>query len=324
MSGTTYTVTYPAKVDQNLADRILKLKKERNALILAHNYQRPEVQDIADYVDDSVGLAKRAVEELRAEVIVHCSVDFMAETAVILNPEKTVLMPSLGARCPMAAMLPASQIDLWKRKYPGAAIVLYVNTLAEAKAKCDVCCTSANAVSVVESLDSDTVIFGPDANLAWYVQNKTGKKIIPIPERGFCQTHVLFLKEDIMLLKDEDPQAEVVAHPECTPEVQSVADFVGSTSQMCAHVRNSNTDRFIVATELGILHRLERENPAKVFTPAYEGAWCVNMKLNTLQRIYLALKEDRYRAEVPRDIARKARLPLERMFEVTNTSLNAT
>ena len=318
-----HTTQHTTRVDQDLVDKILKLKKERKALILAHNYQRPEVQDIADYVDDSVGLAKRAVEESEAEVIVHCSVDFMAETAVILNPEKTVLMPSLGARCPMAAMLPASQIDQWKEKHPETPIVLYVNTLAEAKAKCDICCTSANAVRVVESLDSDTVIFGPDANLAWYVQQKTGKKLIPIPERGFCQTHVLFLKEDILLLKDENPQAEVMAHPECTPEVQSVADFIGSTSQMRMHARDSNVDRFIVATEMGILHRLEKENPKKTFIPAYEGAWCVNMKLNTLQRIYLALKEDRYRAEVPRDIARKAKAPLERMFEVTNTSLNA-
>jgi len=314
--------SHAVRANQDLHEKILKLKKERKALILAHNYQRPEVQDIADYVDDSVGLAKRSVEEPDAEVIVHCSVDFMAETAVILNPEKTVLMPSLGARCPMAAMLPASQIDLWKRKYPAAPIVLYVNTLAEAKAKCDICCTSANAVRVVESLNSDTVIFGPDANLAWYVQQKTRKKLIPIPERGFCQTHVLFLKEDILLLKDENPQAEVMAHPECTPEVQSAADFIGSTSQMCTHARNSNADKFIVATEMGILHRLERENPQKIFIPAYEGAWCVNMKLNTLQRIYMALKEDRYRTEVPRDIARKARTPLERMFEVTNTSLN--
>jgi len=310
------------KVDQDLREKILKLKNDRKALILAHNYQRPEVQEIADYVDDSVGLAKRAVEAPDAEVIVHCSVDFMAETAVILNPAKTVLMPSLGARCPMAAMLPASQIDQWKRKYPKAPVVLYVNTLAEAKAKCDICCTSANAVKAVESLDSDTVIFGPDANLAWYVQQKTGKKLIPIPERGFCQTHVLFLKEDILLLKEENPQAEVMAHPECTPEVQSVVDFVGSTSQMCRYAKNSNAEKFIVATELGILHRLKRENPKKTFIPAYDGAWCVNMKLNTLQRIYLALKEDRHRVEVPRDIARKAKIPLERMFEVMNVSLS--
>lgn len=308
--------------DQDLISNILKLKKEKNALILAHNYQRPEVQDIADYVDDSVGLARKAVEDPQAKVIVHCSVDFMAETAVILNPEKKVLMPSPGARCPMAAMLPAFQIHLWREKYPDIPIVLYVNTHAETKAECDVCCTSANAVQIVESLDSDTVIFGPDANLAWYVQQKTGKKTIPIPERGFCQTHVLFLKEDILLLKEENPQAEVLVHPECSPDVQKVADFVGSTSQMCTHSMNSSADKFIIATEKGILHRLQRDNPKKTFIPAYEGAWCVNMKLNTLQRIYLALKEDRYRVEVPRDIARKARVPLERMFEIMNIDLN--
>jgi quinolinate synthase len=218
----------------------------------------------------------------------------------------------------MAGMLPASQIDHWKRRYPDAPVVLYVNTLAEAKAKCDICCTSANAVEAVESLDSDTVIFGPDANLAWYVQQKTGKKLIPVPERGFCQTHVLFLREDILLLKEENPDAKVMAHPECNPEVQELADFVGSTSQMCRYAKNSNEDKFIVATELGILNRLEKENPGKTFIPAYDGAWCVNMKLNTLQRIYLALRENRYRVEVPPDIARKAKIPLERMFEVMN------
>jgi len=309
-------------MDQDLVSKILKLKKEKKALILAHNYQRPEVQDIADYVDDSIGLAKRAVEDPEAEVVVHCSVDFMAETAVILNPEKKVLMPSPGARCPMAAMLPAFQIRLWKEKHPGIPIVLYVNTHAETKAECDVCCTSANAVEVVKSLKSDTVIFGPDANLAWHVQQKTGKKTIPIPERGFCQTHVLFLKDDILLLKEENPRAEVLVHPECSPEVQKVADFIGSTSQMCTHTKNSITHQFIIATELGILHRLQRENPGKRFIPAYEGAWCVNMKLNTLQRIYLALKEDRYRVEVPKSIARKAKVPLEKMFETMNIELD--
>lgn len=322
MSESPLTEPQKASVDQDLVSKILKLKKEKKALILAHNYQRPEVQDLADYVDDSIGLAKRAVEDPEAEVVVHCSVDFMAETAVILNPEKKVLMPSPGARCPMAAMLPAFQIRLWKEKYPGTPVVLYVNTHAETKAECDVCCTSANAAEVVKSLDSDTVIFGPDANLAWYVQQKTGKKIIPIPERGFCQTHVLFLKDDILLVKEENPQAEVLVHPECSPEVQGVADFIGSTSQMCTHAKHSAARQFIIATELGILHRLRKENPEKKFIPAYEGAWCVNMKLNTLPRIYLALKEDRYRVEVPRDIARKARIPLEKMFRIMNLDLD--
>lgn len=322
MSRSSLSEPRTTNMDQDLVSKILKLKKEKKALILAHNYQRPEVQDIADYVDDSVGLAKRAVEDPEAEVVVHCSVDFMAETAVILNPEKKVLIPSLGARCPMAAMLPAFQIRLWKEKYPGIPIVLYVNTHAETKAECDVCCTSANAVEVVKSLESDMVIFGPDVNLAWHVQQKTGKKTIPIPERGFCQTHVLFLKDDILLLKEENPKAEVLVHPECSPEVQKVADFIGSTSQMCTHVKSSTTHQFIIATELGILHRLQRENPGKTFIPAYEGAWCVNMRLNTLQRIYLALKEDRYRVEVPKNIARKAKAPLEKMFEIMNIELD--
>jgi len=305
---------------EELTDKILKLKKEKHAIILAHNYQRPEIQDVADYFDDSVGLARRAGEEKAAKIIVHCSVDFMAETAVILNPEKKVLIPSLGAKCPMAAMLPAIQVKVWKEKYPKIPIVLYVNTLAEAKALGDVCCTSANAAKIVNSLDSDTVIFGPDINLAWYVEQKTGKKVIPIPEKGFCQTHVLFLKEDILLQKEQHPGAPVMAHPECTPEVQKTADFVGSTSQMCQYAKQSNANKFIVATEVGLLHRLGKENPKKIFIPAYEDALCVNMKLNNLAKVYMALKEERYRVTVPEPIAKKAKNSITRMFEIMNTA----
>jgi quinolinate synthase len=301
-----------------LAEKILKLKREKKAVILAHNYQRGEIQDIADYVDDSVGLARKAMEEKDAKIIVHCSVDFMTETAAILNPDKKVLIPSLGAKCPMAAMLPASQVELWKKKYPGVPVVLYVNTSAEAKAKCDVCCTSANAVKIVNALESETVIFGPDVNLALFVQGKTGKNVIPIPEKGFCQTHILFLKEDVLLLKEEHPDAVVMAHPECTLDVQALADFIGSTSQMCKYANESTAKKFIVATEIGLLHRLKKENPDKTFIPAYEDALCVNMKLNTLQRIYLSLKEERHLVEVPRAIARKARKSLEKMFELAD------
>jgi len=301
---------------ESLTAEILKLKREKRAVILAHNYQRPEVQDVADYVDDSVGLAKRAMEEKEAKVIVHCSVDFMAETASVLNPDKKVLIPSLGAKCPMAAMLPAFQVQAWRRRYPNVPVVLYVNTHAEAKASCDVCCTSANAVKVVESLKSDEVIFGPDANLALFVQKRTGKKVIPIPERGFCQTHVLFLKEDILLLKEEHPDALVMVHPECTSQVQDAADFVGSTSQMCKFAKESSFSKFIVGTEVGLLHRLRKENAGKVFIPAYEDAWCVNMKLNSLERVLLALKEERHVIAVPRPVAKKARRSLEKMFEI--------
>jgi len=299
-----------------LVDDILKLKKEKRALILAHNYQRAEVQDIADYVGDSIELCIRAMEEKDARMIVFSAVDFMGESAVILNPDKKVFIPSLGARCPMAHMLPAEEVRLWKKRYPKVPIVLYVNTLAEAKAECDVCCTSANAVKVVESLEADTLLFGPDQNLAWNIQQKTGKKVIPIPRTGFCPTHVLFLKEDILLLKEEHPEAVVAVHPECTPDVQSIADFVGSTSQICRHARKSSAEKHIIGTEVGIIHRLEKENPGKTFIPAYDGAICPNMKLNTLERVYLALKEERYPVTVSNSVAKKARKALERMVSI--------
>ena len=299
-----------------LVDEIKKLRKQKKAILLAHNYQRAEIQDIADYVGDSIGLCRRAMEEKDAKIIVFSAVDFMAESAAILNPDKKVFIPSLGARCPMAHMLPAEDVRLWKKRYPEVPVVLYVNTLAEAKAECDICCTSANAVNVVNSLDSDTVLFGPDNNLVWNVQQKTRKKVISIPEDGFCPTHMLFQKEEILLLKEEYPDAVVAAHPECTPEVQSIADFVGSTSQICEYARESSAKKYIIGTEVGIIHRLEKENPDKIFIPAYDGAVCTNMKLNTLKRIYLSLKEERYPVTVPDSVARKARKALERMVVI--------
>ncbi len=300
-----------------LTDEILKLKREKKAIILAHNYQRPEIQDIADYVGDSIGLSKRAMEEKEAEIIVFSAVDFMAESAAILNPDKKVLLPTQGARCPMAQMLRADEVRRWKKKYPKVPVLLYVNTLAEVKAECDICCTSANAVKVANALDSDTILFGPDYNLALYLQRKTSKKIIPMPEKGFCPTHVLFQKGDILLLKEEHPDAVVIVHPECTPEVQEVADYIGSTSQMCRYAKELPAKKFIIGTEGGLLHRLKKENPDKEFILAYEGAICPNMKLNTLERIYLALKEEKYHVDVPKPIARKARIALERMFAIT-------
>ena len=301
-----------------LTDEITKLKREKNAIILAHNYQRPEIQDIADYVGDSIELSRKAVEEKEAERIVFCAVDFMAESAAILNPDKKVLLPTLGARCPMAQMLTVDEIKRWKVLYPLLPVVLYVNTLASAKAYCDICCTSANAVEVVESLNAETVLFGPDRNLAEYVRRKTGKTIIPIPERGFCPTHLLFQPEDVQMLKMKRPDAIVMVHPECTLEVQNIADFIGSTSQMCRYARESNAKTFIVATEEGLLHRLRKENPEKRFILAYEDAVCPNMKLNTLERLYKALKEEKHVVTVPEPIAKRARKALERMFELKN------
>src|SRR3989304_3481851 len=291
----------------NLTDKITKLKKEKKAIILAHNYQRPEIQDIADYIGDSIELSRKAMQEKEAEVIVFCAVDFMAESAAILNPEKKVLLPTLGARCPMAQMLTIEEIKRAKMQYPRAPLVLYVNTLASAKAYCDVCCTSANAVEVIESLDKETVLFGPDRNLAEYAQRKTGKTIIPLPEWGFCPTHLLFQAEDVKVLKKQYPRSVVMVHPECNFEMQKMADFVGSTSQMCRYAKESNAETFIVGTEEGILHRLKKDNPEKSFILAYDGAICPNMKLNTLERVYAALKEEKHLINVPKSKAEKAR-----------------
>jgi len=300
----------------NLTEKIVKLKKEKKAIILAHNYQRMEIQDLADYVGDSIELSRKAMQETDAEIIVFSAVDFMAESAAILNPKKKVLLPTLGARCPMAQMLTVDEIRRWKALYPNAPVVLYVNTLASAKAQCDICCTSANAVEVIESLDADTVLFGPDRNLAEYVGEKTGRTLIPIPECGFCPTHLLFQPEDITVLKLQHPDAAVMVHPECSAEVRKVADFVGSTSKMCRYARECNAKTFIVGTEEGLLHRLRNENPEKRFFLAYEGAVCPNMKLNTLDRLYAALKDEKCVVKVPEPVARKARTSLERMFEV--------
>jgi quinolinate synthase len=300
----------------DLTKKIQKLKKEKKAVILAHNYQRAEIQDIADYVGDSIEISRKAMQEKDAETIVFCAVDFMAESAAILNPQKKVLLPSLGARCPMAQMLTVEEIKREKAKHPNAPVVLYVNTLASAKAQCDICCTSANAVEVIQSLDADTILFGPDRNLAEYVQEKTGKTLIPIPDYGFCPTHLLFQPEDVKVLKLKHPDAQVIVHPECSSEMRKTADSIGSTSKMCRYVKESPSKQFIVGTEEGLLHRLRKENPDKQFFISYEGGVCPNMKLTTLDRLYVSLRDDIHVVKVPERTAAKARKALERMFEV--------
>jgi quinolinate synthase len=299
-----------------LRDKIQRLKNEKKAVILAHNYQRPEIQDIADYVGDSIELSRKAMLEEDAEIILFAAVDFMAESAAVLNPSKKVLLPSLGARCPMAQMLTVDEIKRLKVQYPNAPVVLYVNTLASSKAYCDICCTSANAVEVVNSLDADTVLFGPDRNLSEYVAEKTGKTLIPIPEWGFCPTHLLFQPEDVTVLKQQYPNAVVMVHPECSTEMRRTADFVGSTSKMCRYARETTANTIIVGTEEGLLHRLRKENPEKEFIIAYEDAVCPNMKLITLDRVYLSLKNEKHVIRIPEPIAEKARFALERMFQV--------
>jgi quinolinate synthase len=294
-------------------ERIRRLKKERNAIILAHNYQRGDVQDIADFVGDSFGLSQKAVSS-GADIIVFCGVDFMAESAAILNPGKTVLMPELSAQCPMAAMITPESLRKEKEKYPGAAVVCYVNTPASVKAESDICCTSANAVKVVNALPEDEIIFIPDRNLALYVAAHTDKKIIPW--NGYCPTHHLILPGDILLEKEGHPDAEILVHPECRQDVIALADQVLSTTGMLKYAGQSTSKEFIIGTEVGLLHRLNRENPDKTFIPATRYAVCPNMKMNTLGSIIRALTRNEHVIKIPEDIRVKAKLALDRMLEV--------
>ncbi|MEM2866686.1 MAG: quinolinate synthase NadA [Candidatus Hadarchaeales archaeon] len=301
---------------QELRDRIVKLKREKKAVILAHNYQRPEVQDAADFVGDSLELA-RASSGVEAELVVFAGVDFMAETAAMLNPEKKVVIPDPEARCPMASQLPPQLVREARKKHPEAAVVLYVNTLAEAKAESDVACTSANAPQIVNALDEDTVIFGPDRNLAWFVQQRTSKKVIPLPQDGHCYVHRMFSAADVALLKERYPDAEVLVHPECDPEVQRLATHLCSTSQMLRRARASPAKRFIIATEVGMLERLRKENPGKEFIPALDSAICLEMKKHTLEKVYLSLRDEKHVVRVPEEIAARARRTIERMLEIS-------
>ena len=293
-------------------NRIKQLKKERNAVILAHNYQRADVQDIADFVGDSFGLSQKAVAS-GADTIVFCGVDFMAESAAILNPEKTVLMPETNAQCPMAAMITPELLKLEMEKYPDAAVVCYVNTPASVKAQSDICCTSANAVKVVNSLPEEEIIFVPDRNLALYVAAHTTKKIIPW--NGYCPTHHLILPGDILLEKEEHPDALILVHPECRPEVVALADQVLSTAGMLTYAKQSKSREFIIGTEIGLLHRLRKENPEKTFIPGTKYAVCPNMKMNTLGSIIRALENNEHIIKIPESIRIKAKRSLDRMLE---------
>jgi len=306
-------------VMRSLHEKIMKLKEEKGTLILAHNYQRPEIQEIADYIGSSLQLCWKATEADEIRSILFCGVDFMAESAAILNPDKAVLIPDANARCPLAAMLPAKMVVEAKRERPNADVVLYVNTLAEAKAEADVMCTSANAVQIVEKLDAQEILFGPDWNLAWHVRrHNKDKKIIPLPRHSYCYVHRLFgTGEEALLLKDEHPDAELLVHPECSPTLQLKADFVGSTGQMFRRCQESNSEKFIIATEVGLTDRLRRELPGKIYLPAMEGAVCQQMKRHTLEKVYEALKSGGPVVEVPSKIADRARHGISRMLELS-------
>lgn len=302
--------------EEELPEKISKLKKEKNAVILAHNYQIEPIQLTADYLGDSLGLARKSTE-LDANLVVFAGVDFMAETAAMLNPDKKILIPDTEAQCPMAAMLPAETVRKAKEENPNAAVVLYVNTLAEARAEADVTCTSANSVQVVNALDEETILFGPDRNLAWHVEQNTDKEIIPIPEDGYCYVHRMFSPADIGLLREENPDAEVLVHPEAPPEVQKLADYICSTSQMLKRARESDAKKFIIITEVGLVHRLRRELPDKDFLPTLDEGICRHMKKHTLEKVYQSLRDEKYVVEVPPEIAEQARKSTERMLEIS-------
>jgi len=300
--------------DTELAEKILELKKERNSVILAHNYQRAEVQDIADYVGDSLGLSQQAAKT-SADVIVFCGVHFMAETAAILCPEKTVLLPDPEAGCPMADMITAEDMRELKRKHPEAVTVCYVNSTAEVKAECDYACTSANVVKVIEFLENEKeIIFVPDKYLGDYVSKKTGKELILW--QGFCPTHVRIIPEDIIKQKEAHPDAKVIVHPECLPEVIALADEALSTGGMIEYARNSEAGEIIVGTEIGILHRMKKENPGKEFYPASRLAICPNMKRINLEKILWSLEDMLHKITVPPEIATRAKRSIDRMLEI--------
>ncbi len=297
-----------------LIGKIQNLKQQRNAVILAHNYQPGPVQDIADFVGDSLGLSREAAAT-DAEVIVFCGVLFMAETAAILSPEKTVLLPDKHAGCPMADMITAEQLQKLKAGHPDAIAVCYVNTPAEVKALCDYCCTSGNAVELINSLPKDRkIIFVPDKYLGMYVMDITGREMVLWP--GYCPTHVKITVDDIRAAKDLFPDAVVMAHPECTEQVRECADRMLSTGQMLKFAKEDSAKSFIVATEAGIIHTLKKENPDKEFHGVGERAICPNMKKITLEKVLWSLEDTEYKITVPRDIRIKAKAALDRMLEV--------
>jgi len=296
----------------NMAEKISVLKKEKDAVILAHNYQLGEVQDIADFVGDSLQLSIEA-SKVEKSVIVFCGVHFMAETAKILNPEKKVLLPDKRSGCPMADMITAEQLRELRDRHPGAVVICYVNSSAEVKALSDICCTSSNAVKVVQSVPPDSdIIFIPDKYLGSYVQSRTGRKMILW--NGYCPTHVMISARDIIELKKEHLDAEVIVHPECTPEVIELADRVESTGGMLRYVRESGKKTFIIGTEIGIIHRLRKENPEKIFIPATDRAVCPNMKLISLEKVLWALEEEKTEIIVPDHIAERARSAIDSMI----------
>jgi quinolinate synthase len=301
-----------------LREEILRLKKERRAVILAHNYQRGEVQDLADFTGDSLGLTQQAAKT-DAKVIVFCGVHFMAETAAVMNPDKLVLIPDREAGCSLAAMISAESLRRWKAEHPGAVVVSYINCTAEVKAESDYICTSTNAQKIIEAVPAGKeILFCPDQFLGTFLQKKTGRKMHIWP--GYCHAHNKIKTERIKGLKDEHPGAQFLMHPECgcLTSCMPLADKVVSTEGIVKAARESTAREFIVGTEVGILHRLRRENPEKTFYPAAEEAFCEFMKLNDLEKVHASLEDLEFKVTVPEEIARRARRAIERMLEISD------
>ena len=302
-------------MSDSIIEKISELKKKHNAVILAHNYQRGEIQDVADFVGDSLGLSQQAART-DADLIVFCGVHFMAETAALLSPDKTVIMPDEHAGCPMASMITARELREKKKLYPNAKVVCYVNTTAAVKAESDVCCTSSNAVKIVSSIPEDEdIIFVPDKSLGAYVSSCLDREMVYW--EGYCPTHHRILADQIVKMKSEHPGAEVLVHPECTPDVIALADHVASTTGILNYAKSSNSKEFVIGTEIGILHRMKKENPDKTFMPVTPLSDCPNMKLNTLEKLLWSLEDIQFVVTVPEEIAVEARKAIQRMLDLS-------
>ena len=298
---------------EDIINKIKAFKRDKNAVILVHNYQLPEIQDVADHVGDSLGLSIEA-SKTKAEMIVFCGVHFMAETAAIICPDKKVIVPDVNAGCPMANMINAEGVKKLKSEHPGHIVVAYINTTAEVKAESDYCCTSANAVKVVEKLKDKDIIFIPDKYLGDYVSEQTGKKMVLF--NGYCPIHVMIRPEHVKKAKQEHPNAVVIVHPECLPEVKALADKVLSTGGMINFAKASPAQEFVIGTETGIIYRLQKENPSKKFYPANTLAVCKNMKKTTIDKLLRSLENEETRVAVPKEIASRAKLSIDRMLKL--------
>ena len=300
---------------KSIEEKIQDLKRERGAIIIAHNYQPDEVQAIADFTGDSLELSRKAAE-LDEEVIVFCGVHFMAETAAILSPQKTILLPDQFAGCPMADMITAEQLRAKKAQHPDAVVICYVNSSAAVKAECDLCCTSSNAANIVRSVPADKeIIFVPDTHLGHYVQEVVGREMIIWD--GYCPTHARIRDVDILREKEDHPNAKVMAHPECPLPIRKLSDYLLSTGQMIKHANESDETEFIVATEMGLLYRLRNENPEKKFYSVSDRALCPNMKKIDLEKVLWSLEDMQHRITVPEEIANKARRSITAMLELS-------